>query len=312
MANWRSSASLHALQARASLYAVIRQFFSERNVLEVDTPALAQHGVTDLHIDCIEVPNYGYLQSSPEFHMKRLLAAGSGPIYQIGKAFRDGERGTKHNPEFTMLEWYRPGFSLQDLIDECIVLLRQCLSINQTAQYHFRELFFNVVGLDPLSSDIASLRQAALAYDSHLPELEKPALIDWFMSCVVEPALPQHCINIVTDFPEWAAALAKKRTDARGDIVAERFEIYVNGIELANGYLELTDAQEQASRFANDNALRQQQNKKHMTPDQALINALKHGLPHCSGVAIGLDRVLLVQQQAQSLADIIAFPHDRA
>lgn len=312
MTNWRPSASLHALQARASLYAAIRQFFSERHVLEVETPSLAQHGVTDLHIDCIAVPRYGYLQSSPEFHMKRLLASGSGPIYQIGKAFRDGESGSKHNPEFTMLEWYRPGFSLQDLIEECIVLLRSCLNITQTAQHRFRDIFFDVVGVDPIRSDIATLRHTAQSYDAHLPELDKPALIDWLMSCVVEPALPQHCINIVTDFPEWAAALAQKKADANGDIVAQRFEIYANGIELANGYLELIDAQEQALRFTHDNALRQQQNKDFMRPDQALLSALEHGLPQCSGVAIGLDRVLLVQQQAQSLADIIAFPNDRA
>ena len=158
MTDWRPSASLVALQARASLYRQVRDFFQARNVLEVDTPALAQHGVTDLHIDCIAVPGYGFLQSSPEYHMKRLLAAGSGSIYQISKVFRDGEAGRKHNPEFTLLEWYRTGFSLQQLIDESIALLQPLLSPASVQQLSFRDIFRRVTGLDPLTASQQALQ----------------------------------------------------------------------------------------------------------------------------------------------------------
>lgn len=311
MTDWRPSASLAALQARASLYRQVRDFFQARNVLEVDTPALAQHGVTDLHIDCIAVPGYGFLQSSPEYHMKRLLAAGSGSIYQINKVFRDGEAGRKHNPEFTLLEWYRTGFSLQQLIDESIALLQPLLSPASVQQFSFRDIFRRVTGLDPLTASQQALQDCAQRY-STLPTLTKAELVDWLMACVVEPSLPENQLTVITDFPGWAAALAQTRQDSDGEMVAERFEIYAGQLELANGYHELHDATEQEKRFALDQQLRAQHDRNEMDADQHLLAALQHGLPDCSGVAIGLDRVLMAQLGAQTIAEVIAFPNDRA
>ncbi|MCB1837596.1 MAG: EF-P lysine aminoacylase GenX [Alcanivoracaceae bacterium] len=311
MTDWRPTASLAALQARASLYRQVRDFFQARNVLEVDTPALARHGVTDLHIDCIAVPGYGFLQSSPEYHMKRLLAAGSGSIYQISKVFRDGEAGKKHNPEFTLLEWYRTGFSLQQLIDESVALLQQLLSRTSVQQFSFRDIFRRVTGLDPLAASQQSLQDYAQQH-SALPTLTKAELVDWLMACVVEKALPEDGLTVITDFPGWAAALAQTREDSDGEMIAERFEIYAGSLELANGYHELRDATEQEKRFAADQQLRAQHERQSRDADPHLLAALQHGLPDCSGVAIGLDRVLMAQLGAQTIAEVIPFPSDRA
>ena len=311
MTDWRPTASLAALQARASLYRQVRDFFQARNVLEVDTPALARHGVTDLHIDCIAVPGYGFLQSSPEYHMKRLLAAGSGSIFQISKVFRDGEAGRKHNPEFTLLEWYRTGFSLQQLIDESIALLQPLLSPASVQQFSFRDIFRRVTGLDPLTASQQALQECAQQH-SELPMLAKTELVDWLMACVVEPALPADSLTVITDFPGWAAALAQTRTDHDGETVAERFEIYAGQLELANGYHELRDVSEQEKRFAADQQLRAQHARQRRDADPHLLAALQHGLPECSGVAIGLDRVLMAQLGTQNIADVMAFPNDRA
>lgn len=311
MTDWRPTASLAAVQARASLYRQVRDFFQARNVLEVDTPALARHGVTDLHIDCIAVPGYGFLQSSPEYHMKRLLAAGSGSIYQISKVFRDGEVGRKHNPEFTLLEWYRTDFSLQQLIDESVLLLQQLLSLTSVQQFSFRDLFRHVIGLDPLVTSQQALQEYAQQH-GELPALGKTELVDWLMACVVERSLPANQLTVITDFPGWAAALAQTREDTDGAIIAERFEIYAGQLELANGYHELRDATEQEKRFALDQQLRAQHHRNAMDTDRHLLAALQHGLPECSGVAVGLDRVLMAQLGTQSIADVIAFPNDRA
>ena len=311
MTDWRPTASLAALQARASLYRQVRDFFQALNVLEVDTPALARHGVTDLNIDCIAVPGYGFLQSSPEYHMKRLLAAGSGSIYQISKVFRDGEAGKKHNPEFTLLEWYRTGFSLQQLIDESIALLQPLLSPASVQQFSFRDIFRRVTGLDPLTASQQALQDCAQQH-SELPTLTKAELVDWLMACVVEKALPADHLTVITNFPGWAAALAQTRTDHDGKTVAERFEIYAGQLELANGYHELRDATEQEKRFAADQQLRAQHARQRRDADPHLLAALQHGLPECSGVAIGLDRVLMAQLGTHNIADVMAFPSDRA
>lgn len=311
MTDWRPTASLDALQARAGLYRTIRDFFQQRQVLEVDTPALARHGVTDVNIECIPVPGYGYLQSSPEYHMKRLLAAGSGAIYQISKVFRDGERGRKHNPEFTLLEWYRPGFSLQQLIDETLALLAQVLPGKPVRQVPFRELFRQVTGLDPLTASSRQLQQCAQQH-SQLPMLSRNELVDWLMACVVEPALPGDALTVITDFPGWAAALAQTRDDDDGEQVAARFEIYAGSIELANGYQELLDAHEQAERFRRDQAHRQQLGRAAMTPDSWLLDALRAGLPACCGVALGVERLLMAQHGYPDIADVLSFPSGNA
>lgn len=311
MTDWRPATAIEALTARASLLAYLRDFFAQRHVLEVETPYLARHGVTELHVQCIAVPGYGYLQSSPEYHMKRMLAHGCGPIYQISRVFRDDEAGRRHNPEFSLLEWYRPNFSLPQLITECTDLLTPLLQPSAVKRYRFRDVFKQHTGLDPLTASVAELSQRA-SQISQMPELDKPALVDWLMASVVEPALPTDQLSVIEDFPSWAAALAQCHQDDDGQWVAQRFEIYAGGFELANGYHELLDATEQAARFTKDRALRQQQGLPDMAPDPWLLAALKHGLPPCSGVAMGLDRLLMAQLGVDDIRTLLTFPIERA
>lgn len=309
---WQPSAGARAIQARAKLYAHIRQFFATRNVLEVDTPYLAQHGVSDIHIQCIQVPGYGYLQSSPEYHMKRLLAAGIGCMYQIARVFRDGEAGQRHNPEFTMLEWYRVGMALPELISECIALLSPLLGIETVQHYAFRDVFTQHTGLDPMHASVAELRQKA-EENTQLPaDLARGELVDWLMATVVEPQLPHDQLTVIDRFPGWAAALAEQSSDDDGAVVALRFEIYAKGMELANGYQELLDAEEQRQRFATDQRLREQRALPPRTADPWLLEALAHGLPFCSGVAMGLDRLLMLLLNAEHIEEVINFPVGRA
>ncbi|MFN3713822.1 MAG: EF-P lysine aminoacylase EpmA [Alcanivoracaceae bacterium] len=307
MTDWRPATTREVIAARASLLSAIRAFFATRDVLEVDTPCLARHGVTDRHIQCIAVPGYGFLQSSPEYHMKRLLAAGSGPIWQISKVFRDGEAGQKHNPEFSLLEWYRPGFSLNELITECVDLLRPVLRPEAVITHRFRTLFAQHTGLDPLATSAPQLIDLALRHGAPA-RLDAAASVDWLMATLVEPGLPPRDLTIVSDFPGWAAALAKRRRDDDGVWVAERFEIYFRGLELANGYHELTDADEQAARFADDRQWRREQGLPDMDPDPHLLGALQQGLPDCSGVAIGIDRLLMAQTDIHDIRRLLNFP----
>ncbi|WP_303759382.1 EF-P lysine aminoacylase EpmA [Alcanivorax jadensis] len=311
MTDWQPTASLEAIKARAGLLSTVRAFFAARNVLEVDTPQLARYGVSDPHIQCIPVPGYGYLQSSPEYHMKRLLAAGSGPIYQICKAYRDGEAGGRHNPEFTMLEWYRPGFALDDLVQECLALFAELFPRAQSRTYRFRDLFRHVTGLDPLTTDDADLIANAESHGAP-KDLNKSAAVDYLMATRVEPALPAEQLSVVTNFPGWAAALAQTCDDKDGTTVACRFEIYYRGLELANGYQELTDATEQQQRFEKDNALRREQGMNIMEEDAYLLAAMASSLPECSGVAIGVERLLMAGQRLNNIDQAIMFPFNRA
>ncbi|PHR67417.1 EF-P lysine aminoacylase EpmA [Alcanivorax sp.] len=311
MHDWQPTASLEAMKARAELLRTVRAFFDARNVLEVDTPQLARHGVSDLHIQCIPVAGYGYLQSSPEYHMKRLLAAGSGPIYQICKAFRDGEAGGRHNPEFTMLEWYRPGFSLKDLVDECLALFAKLFCDTPSQTYSFRELFLQVTRLDPLTASDAEL-VACAQYHGAPPGLSKTAAVDYLMVTKVEAALPAEQLSVVTDFPGWAAALAQTHKDKDGALLARRFEIYYRSLELANGYQELTDPDEQRQRFEQDNILRTRHGLNPMAADPFLLDAMDAGLPACSGVAMGVERLLMAQQSHGRIDDVQTFPWSRA
>lgn len=310
-ASWQPTATLQALQARADLLAQVRAFFQARDVLEVDTPQLARHGVSEPHTHCIAVAGYGYLQSSPEYHMKRLLAAGSGCIYQLCKAYRDGEAGQRHNPEFTMLEWYRVGFSLAELIQECLDLFTRLFSDPPSQTRPFRRLFADVTGLDPLTASASALTGYAQRHGAPAG-LDKSEAVDYLMATQVEAALPAEQITVVTDFPGWAAALAQTRQDPDGAVVAQRFEIYYRGLELANGYQELTDSREQQQRFQRDNQQRQQQNQPYMAADPDLLAALDAGLPDCSGVAVGVERVLMAQQHSHRIAQVQAFPWQRA
>jgi lysyl-tRNA synthetase class 2 len=311
VSDWRPTASLEAIKARAALLSTVRAFFADRGVLEVETPQLARHGVSDPHIQCIPVPGHGYLQSSPEYHMKRLLAAGSGPIYQICKAFRDGEAGGRHNPEFTMLEWYRPGFGLDDLVQECLALFTELFPGAPAKSYRFRDLFTDATGLDPLIASDSGLIQCAQQHGA--PEgLDKAAAVDYLMATRVEAALPAEQLSVVLDFPGWAAALAQTRRDSDGAEVALRFEIYYRGLELANGYQELTDADEQRRRFEQDNRLRREHGLRPVDADPYLLDALCHGLPDCSGVAVGVERLLMARQGRARIDEVQTFPWSRA
>ena len=259
-----------------------------------------------------------YLQTSPEFHMKRLLASGSGAIWQLATSFRNGEYSERHNPEFTMLEWYQPGYDLNDLMAEVQALVEEVLSgrsmmPQKTAVYRYRDLFRQHLKLDPFTSELASLQQ--LAHDKtgiHAIELDRDACCDLLMSTCIEPLLGQGELSFVTDYPASQAALAKVQEDEEGDRVAARFECYIKGIELANGYHELTDAREQAQRFAADNAMRKEQGLPEVTVDQHLVEALSAGIPECAGVALGFDRLLMLKAGAQRLSDVLSFSIDRA
>ncbi len=319
--DWRPTARWAALRRRAELLATVRRFFAQRQVLEVETPLLAAAGVTDLHLHSLttEVELDGaarrrYLQTSPELAMKRLLAAGSGPIYQICKAFRDGEAGGRHNPEFTILEWYRPGFDHHALMGEIDELLSTCLGTSPGERLTYRELFQRSLGLDPLTADTDQLRAAAAALGP-IPEGFETASVDdwllWLLAEAVEPGLGRQRPTFVHGFPASQAALA--RLDESTDPpTAERFEVWVEGVELGNGFHELTDPVEQRRRFAADLRSRRRRGLGEPPIDERFLAALGHGLPPSAGVAIGFDRLVMLATDARRISEVLAFPVDRA
>ena len=315
--DWRPSADLDALRLRAALLGRVRAFFAERGVLEVETPALAHAGASDPHIESLRTAGGTagplYLQTSPEYAMKRLLAAGSGPIYQICRAFRDGERGRLHNPEFTLLEWYRPGFDHHRLMDELEDLVAALLGAGPPARrVGYGEAFRAATGMDPHAAGVDALR--ARARDEGLDTSgddprEYDTLLEFLFSHTVQPALGPGRV-FVYDFPASQAALARVR---EGDPpVGERFELFVDGVEIANGYHELGDAGEQRRRFAADAGARARLGLEPVPPDERLLDALAHGLPDCAGVAVGLDRLFMIAAGATGIDAVIAFPLDRA
>ncbi len=320
--NWKPSASLSSLQARAKIMQKIRQFFADRDVLEVDTPAMSQAAVTDVSLCNFETEIVGpgfangktlYLQTSPEFHMKRLLSAGCGAIYQLGKSFRNEEAGRFHNPEFTMLEWYRPGFDHFDLMDEMSDLLTMVLQTGKEQRLTYQAAFQECLGLDPLTASLSELREAALPYgvsDMIAQEQDRDVILQLLFGLAIEPKIGQDAPCFVYDFPATQAALA--RISAADERVAERFEVYYKGIELANGFHELANAQEQLARFKEDNVKRQQMGLKQQPIDYYLIDALDAGFPDCAGVALGVDRLIMLATGQKAISDIIAFPTPRA
>jgi lysyl-tRNA synthetase class 2 len=319
-ANWQPVASIETLRERARLIASVRTFFVERGVLEVETPVLGQGGSTDVHLVSLATlarTDKGqrrlWLQTSPEFHMKRLLAAGSGPIFQLARSFRDGEVGARHNIEFTMLEWYRPGFSLAELIDETTTLVANILPnfAGPVVHYRYRELFHTYLAVDPFTTSLDNLRALAAErgqMPTHaLAEEGRDTCLDLLMSMVIEPQLGQHELSVVVDYPASQAALARRHQDADGEWVASRFELYLNGIELANGYDELIDAEEQRLRFDNDNAERRRLGLPEVECDEQLLAALQHGMPESAGVALGLDRLIQLALGKARLEDVLTF-----
>lgn len=318
---WSPQATLVALEQRAKLFAAIRQFFAQKNVMEVDTPVLASAGVSDPHLVNFRTELISpiasekqtlFLQTSPEYAMKRLLCAGSGCIYQLSKAFRNEEAGRNHNPEFTMLEWYRVGFDHWQLMDEVAELLRLTLNTQQVDRLSYQDVFLTLLELDPLDANISEL-QACCGHhgfaDLVEQETNRDTLLQLLFSHVVEPQIGKEKPCFIFDFPASQAALAKiNEQDPR---VAERFEVYYKGIELANGFHELQDAIEQEKRFASDNHIRATMGIEPAKMDTHFLAALKHGLPRCAGVALGVDRLLMLKLDADHIGTTMAFPVDR-
>lgn len=322
---WRPAAELQQLRQRAQLLAAIRQFFAQRDVLEVETPLLCRATGTDPNLDFFtsqfhSPPHYStlFLQTSPEFAMKRLLAAGSGSIYQICKAFRNGEAGRFHNPEFTILEWYRVGFDLQQLMDETaellLSLLRNSMPPLSIRQISYQQMFAEVTGLDALAfdrSDYADFAKAHNLVDADGLCRDDHALwLDFLFSHCVQTVMPKQVVFLVHDYPAIQSSLARlNRQDAR---TSERFEVFINGIELGNGFFELSDAAEQSARFEREIGYRQQQGLPAVVKDQLFLDALQSGLPDCSGIAIGIDRLLMIVSGCQTIEQVLAFPISNA
>lgn len=325
--NWLPSTLLVQLNARATMLKTIRDFFSDLQVLEVETPSLSQAGVTDVHLQCFKTQFVGrnisdkpridggvplYLQTSPEFHMKRLLAAGSGSIYQISKVFRNEESGRFHNPEFTLLEWYRIGFDHHQLMDEMACLLTAILKCTATTRCTYQDAFITHLQVDPLSASIEQLKLAGAFLelgDVLDNETDKDTVLQLLFCVGIEPKIGQEQPCFVYDFPASQAALARiNKQDPR---VADRFEVYYKSVELANGFYELNSSQEQLNRFQADNHLRQQMGLPEMPIDYKFVACLDH-LPDCAGVALGLDRVLMLATEQAHINDVISFCVDNA
>ncbi|PJG82566.1 elongation factor P--(R)-beta-lysine ligase [Caviibacterium pharyngocola] len=317
---WQPSAPIKNLLARAKIIAEIRRFFTDRGLLEVETPVLSEFGVTDLHLATFnteftspfaEQSKTLWLSTSPEYHMKRLLAAGSGAIFQLCHVFRNEEAGRKHNPEFTMLEWYRPYFDMYRLIDEVDDLLQQILDCEPAERASYQFVFQEYVGLDPLSAEQAELVEKAKEYHFNDAENEsRDTLLQFLFSAVVEPKIGLHRPIAVYHFPATQAALAQISSEDHR--VAERFEFYYKGVELANGFNELTDAREQLSRFEQDNRLREKAGLAQRKIDERFLAALQAGVPNCSGVALGVDRLIMLALGAENISEVMAFGIDNA
>lgn len=311
--NWQPAASHEILKARAALLASIRNFFSSRNILEVETPLLCSRGVTDPALEPLIVsagealPHPRYLQTSPEYAMKRLLAAGSGPIYQICKAFRDGEVGSRHNPEFSMLEWYQPGFDHHQLMAEVADLVCHCMGAQSVRYFSYRELFVNCLNIDPFTAPLSKLESLARSeIDVGFSSRERDVWLDLIMSHLIEPRLKEWDLCFVYDYPASQAALARIVLQD-GVEVGQRFELYLKGMELANGYCELTDHLEQRERFVADNLRRKTLGRPQRALDENLLAALEHGLDACSGVALGVDRLLMKACGISDIREVLAF-----
>lgn len=319
---WQATMTWENAQKRAQILKQVRKFFAERNVVEVETPALSQGTVTDVYLDAFQC-NYNflassssdesdtlYLQTSPEFHMKRLLASGYGCIYQICKAFRHEEAGRYHNPEFTMLEWYRIGFNQFDLMSEVSDLLKAVLACKEPQLSSYQDIFLKHVAIDPLTASFEALIDLISARGKSAQWLvqskDKDLLLQFIFSELIEPEIGKDAPQFVYNFPVAQASLAKvNQDDSR---VAERFECYYRGIELVNGFNELTDANEQLKRFEQDNEKRASQGLPLRPIDTNFIAALKLGLPQCAGVALGVDRLVMLANSSSNIEKVQSFP----
>jgi lysyl-tRNA synthetase class 2 len=311
-----------ALQLRASVYRLVRSFFAERGVLEVETPILSEAGNTEPNIEGFSTRFSGHsdagsrerwLRTSPEYPLKRLLAAGVGDCYELGRVFRNGEAGQRHNPEFTMLEWYRVGWDHRRLIDEAAGLVQAALaSVGRRAdmlQSTYRELFLRELGVDPFTAPLDALQAPLHGIRIDADGLTRDDWLDLLITHSLQPAFPRDRITVVRDFPPTQAALARIRAD--DPPVAERFELYLGPHELANGYHELTDAAEQLARFEQDNARRRVRGQQEIPLDERLLAALP-AMPPCAGVALGIERLLMCLAGTDDIRDVLAFPFAQA
>jgi lysyl-tRNA synthetase class 2 len=315
--SWAPGASGDTLRARARLLDSIRGFFKSREVLEVETPLLCSSGATDPAIESllvpggVSVPKPRYLQTSPEYAMKRLLAADMGAIFQIARAFRDGEAGARHNPEFSLLEWYRPGFDHHQLMTEVAELVCLCLGDQPVQRFTYRKIFEQFLNINPFTASLSSLENLARSkVEVAFSSADRDLWLDLLLSHLIEPQLAELGLCFIHDYPASQAALSRI-VSVDGIEVGQRFELYVNGMELANGYCELTDPVEQRVRFEADNRRRREQNQPQCAIDELLLDAMKHGLPACSGVALGVDRLVMLATATSDIRKVLAFDWSR-
>lgn len=320
MSGWRPTSGPDVARRRAAMTRRVRAYFDAEGMLEVDTPALSHAAASDTQIESFGIassivsPHPLYLHTSPEFAMKRLLAAGYPDIFSICRVFRDGEAGPRHQPEFTMVEWYRLGMELGDIIDDTISVITATLDDAAPAVeplvIDYRDAVSQTCAVDVFDADVGALARAAGA-DEELQRAIGDARDDWLdllLATRVVPRFANDRLTVLRHYPSSQAALARRcPQDAR---VADRFEVFLGGTELANGYVELTDAAEQAARIAADNAERERRDRPVRPVDQHLLEALGHGLPACAGVAMGLERLQMVYDNTDDIGDVLTFTVD--
>jgi len=319
MTPWRPTSGPDCARRRAEILRRLRSYFDRESILEVDTPALSPAAVSDVHIESLSVRSSLaaaplYLHTSPEFCMKRLLASGYPDIYSVCRVFRDNEVGQRHQPEFTMVEWYRLGFGLDDIINDTLGAIASALGdqslVGGAVTTDYREVFATICGVDPLNASISELAKLADA-DQDLRRVlgdERDSWLDLLMTMRVAPSFATEKLTVVKHYPASQAALARLCPD--NNQVADRFEVFMGTLELANGYVELTDAQTQSTRIASDQSTRTRQGKPLRPHDRHLIAALDSGLPACAGVAMGLERLQMMHDRTDDIRDVIPFPFE--
>lgn len=316
--SWCPYADKRLITLRAETYTKIRQFMADRKILEVETPVLSHATVTEVQLESFRSEysspqtssgNILYLQTSPEYAMKRLLASGTGAIYQISKVFRNEEQGKLHNPEFTLLEWYQPDYDHHQLMRE-LELFLNLFGMNHCEKASYAEIFLEHTGLNPHTCDTNALKSVAQQHGLSSTLEERSGLLDFIFSYKITPTLGNTSPLLIYDYPTCQYALAKL-SDGMPK-VAERFELFINGMEIANGFNELTDAEEQLARFEQELASRKKEKRSDLPIDHLFLDALKQGLPDCAGVAVGIDRLLMALTGVNDIREVLTFPIERA
>ena len=315
MTGWQPLSNTNVAMRRAAMLERARQYFSDQGLLAVDTPALSRYATSDPNIENLGVRSRpgkdGFLHTSPEVYMKRLLAAGYPEIYSLCRVFRDGEAGPRHLPEFTMAEWYRLNFELDEIVRDTVEFIAACVHlpalVDTVERLDYAQAFERFAGVDPLGAATADIVAAATAEQRLRDALgnDRDAALDLIMADTIAPQFARDRLTVVQHYPASQAALA--RLCPADDRVADRFEVFCGDLELANGYVELTDAAEQRRRIEADIAAREQSGRSSLLPDESLLAALEAGLPPCAGVAVGMERLHMVLDQAEDIRDVITF-----